>query len=151
LISDVGYQENRGHNLVPQAAAAEFEKAWRDEVRATPIDKLLTEKGLLRTLSITKRDSGPSEPPLTVAADPRLTLALLKTARHETQTQTMGDRSVRRSPRLAWDVLVNLYGDEAILQARLDELKATAPDGGGELIALADKYASGWRTNEDDE
>jgi len=151
LISDVGYRENQGHKLVSEAAAAEFEKVWRDEVRAASLDKLLVEKDLLRALFITKRDSGPSEPPLSVDADPRLTLALLKAARHEMKTQTMGDRAVRRSPRLAWDVLVNLYGDDATLEQRIDELKATAPEGVDELIALADKYASGWRPDERDD
>jgi len=151
LISDVGYRENQGHKLVSEAAALELEKAWRDGVRAAPIDKLLTEKDLLGALFISQRDSGPTEPPFSVAEDPRLTLALLKGAQQEVKTQTLGDRAVRRSPRLAWDVLVKLYGDEATLKQRIGELKATAPQGVAELIALADKYASGWRPSDRDD
>jgi hypothetical protein len=150
LITDVGYRENQGHKLASAAAAAEFEKAWRDEVRAAPIEKLLGEKDLLTVLFITRRDSGPNEPPLTVPDDPRMTLALLKGAKQDIQTQVMGNRAVRRSPRLEWDVLVKLYGDEATLKQRLEELKATAPEGVDELIALADKYASGWRPSRDE-
>ena len=115
-----------------------------------PIEKLLVEKDLLKVLFITKRDSGPTEPPLTVSDDPRMTLALLKGAKQDVKTQTMGNRAVRLTPRLEWDVLVKIYGDEATLKQRLEELKATAPEGADELIALADKYASGWRPNRDE-
>src|SRR5260370_13630361 len=33
MIRLVGYQDNIGHKLVPEDAAAEFEKTWRSEVR----------------------------------------------------------------------------------------------------------------------
>ena len=89
--------------------------------------------------------------PVRSKAPLELTLALLKGAQQEVKTQTLGDRAVRRSPRLAWDVLVKLYGDEATLKQRIGELKATAPQGVAELIALADKYASGWRPSDRDD
>jgi len=79
-----------------------------------------------------------------------MTLGLLKGAKQDVKTQTMGNRAVRLSPRLEWDVLVKIYGDEETLKQRLDELKATAPDGVDELIALADKYAGGWRPTRDE-
>jgi hypothetical protein len=63
----------------------------------------------------------------------------------------MGNRAVRRSSRLEWDVLVKLYGDEATLKQRLQELKATAPERVDDLMALAEKYARGWRPNQRDD
>ncbi len=133
------------------AAAAEFEKAWREEVRASPMERLLKEKELLRVLVVAKRDSGPSESPIVVAPDPRLTLALLKGARQEVKSQTLGTRAVQRSARLEWDVLVQLYGTEDVLKQRMQELKSTAPQGVDDLLALADRYAVGWRPRRDED
>jgi len=145
LITDLGYRENQGHKMVSESAAAEFERAWRDEVRASPLDRLLREKELLRVLLVAKRDSGPSESPIVIAQDPALTLALLKGARQEVKSQTLGNRAVSRSARLEWDVLVDLYGSEDVLKQRIAELKSTPPQGVDDLLALAEKYASGWR------
>lgn len=74
-----------------------------------------------------------------------MTHALLQSAKSETRGQTAGSRAVRRSLRLSWDVLVELYGDEDSLRQRIEDLKAAPPDGSDELLALADKYLSGWR------
>ena len=57
----------------------------------------------------------------------------------------MGGRTVRRSPRLAWDALVELYGDEGTLRAQIEKLKASKTQGDDELLKLADKYLNGWR------
>ncbi len=151
LISDLGYRENQGHKLISEAAAADLEKAWRDEVRAASLDRLLPEKDLLEVLFDAKRHSTPEEPPVIVPAAPTLTLAILKCARHEVKTQTMGNRSIRRTPRLAWDILVELYGNEDVLKRRLEELKGSKPHGVDDLLGLADKYASGWRPRRDED
>ena len=74
-----------------------------------------------------------------------MTLALLQSARTEVRSQSMGSRAVRRSAALAWDVLVELYGDDATLRERIDKLKASQPHGNDELLQLADKYLAGWR------
>jgi hypothetical protein len=57
-------------------------------------------------------------------------------------------RAVRRKPRLAWDALVELYGDETILRQCIEALKATSPDNIGDLLELADKCLGGWRPKE---
>lgn len=53
--------------------------------------------------------------------------------------------TLKRSARLAWKELVELYGDEDILRKRIEQLKSVAPDGSDELLQLADKYVSGRR------
>jgi len=151
LVNDLGYQENKGHKLVSEAAAADLEKSWRDEVRAASVDDLLGEKDLLMILWETKHSSKPPEPELVMDHAPRVTLALLQHARHELKSQTMGNRAVHRSPRLHWDILVDLFGGEELLKQRIAELKATAPEGVDELLALADKYAGGWKPDRRDE
>jgi hypothetical protein len=143
LVTDIGHREDAGHRLVSESAAADFEKAWRDEVRSASVEDLIKERDLVKVLLLTKRDAASSEGELTIPDSPELTLAVLRGARGDVRTQSLGSRSVRRSPRLAWDVLIELYGDEATLRERLEKLKDAKPE--DDLLDLADKYAGGWR------
>jgi hypothetical protein len=145
LITDVGYRENAGHKLVSEDAARDLERSWRDEVRSASLQQLRSEWDLLRVLFLTKREAQSTEDVLRIEDSPEMTLAVLRAARGEAQSQSMGSRAVRRFPRLAWDVLVELYGDEATLRERIDRLKATPLEGTEELLALADRYLTGWR------
>jgi hypothetical protein len=145
VITDVGYREGAGHKLISEEAAKELEKAWRAEVRAATPETLAQETDLLRTLSLTKRESEPDESVLSIPDSPEVTLALLTSARTEVRSQSLGSRSVRREPRLAWDVMVDLYGDEATLRQRIAALKELSPDKAGDLLELAGKYLNGWR------
>lgn len=148
VIRQVGYREGAGHELVSRPAAAEFEQALREEVRSRPADDLAKERDLVRLFLVTKREADPSEPQLMIADEPQLTLAVLRAARSEVRSQTMGTRAVRRSPRLAWDSLLELYGDEATLKERIESLKAASPEDAEELLELADQYLAGWRPSD---
>ena len=92
-----------------------------------------------------KRAAGPSESPFKIDSLPKLTLALLRAARSETLGPLTGSRAVQRSPRLAWNELIELYGDEATLKERIESLKDARLDGADDLLELADKYLGGWR------
>jgi hypothetical protein len=146
-----GYREGAGHKLVSESAAYKFEECWRTEVRSATADSLIEESELLGILLAAKRDAGPTEPALDIADSPSVTLALLRSARSDVRSQTMGSRAVRRLPRLAWDALVELYGNEDTLRERIQGLKATQPEGVDAVLQLADKYASGWRPRDSDE
>lgn len=148
IITDIGYQENAGHKLVSEPAAKALEKEWRDAVRATSPEMLALETELLRIFLQTKRGAEPDEPVLFIPDSPEVTHALLRSARSEVRSQSMGSRAVRRMPRLAWDVLIELYGDEAILRDRVESLKISRPENNGDLLNLADKYLAGWRPKE---
>lgn len=148
LIDDVGHREGRGHKLVSAQDADLLERAWRDLVRATSTDRLAGERELLRILLLTKRESEAGEPELAIDGSAEMTLAMLESAKSEVRSQSMESRAVRRSARLAWAVLIELYGDENLLMERLEALKATNPRGADDLIALAERYASGWRPSE---
>jgi hypothetical protein len=147
LILQIGYRENAGHKLVSENAAVEFERSWRAEVRASPVQRLLNEWDLARILFLAKREADPSEGPFNINPSPEFTLALLRAARSEVTSQSLGSRAVRRSPQLAWDALTELYGGEATLRERIESLKATRPRGENDLLELADKYLGGWRPN----
>ena len=145
LIYQVGRRENVGHELVSDVAAREFELSWRDEVRGASVDQLLHETDLIRVLFLAKRDAEASESALTVPDAPAFTMAMLRAARTEAQTQAFGSRAVRRFPRLNWEALVEIYGDEATLRIRIEAVKEANVEGAGDLLRLADKYVRGWR------
>ncbi len=145
LIRLVGHQENVGHKLVSESAAAEFEANWREEVRLADPHALARERTLLGILFAAKSRASAMEPSLVVPDAPFMTLAILVSARGEVVSQALGSRAVRRSARLAWDELVQVYGTEDVLGERIRQLR-TSPLGAEEsLLELAERYASGWR------
>ena len=145
VIYTIGHREDVGHKLVSEEAAAELEKMWRHEVRSASVEDLTRETNLLSILLKIKRLEESSEDSFQIAASTEFTLALLQAARSEAFSQSMGSRAVRRTPRLAWDALIHIYGGEATLKARVESLKETQPEGADELLALAEKYLSGCR------
>lgn len=145
LLHQVGYREHTGHKLVSEPAATRLEKAWREEVLSTPVETLLKEPDLRWVLIFANQVAGASEPPLVLDESTELTLALLRGAKSETLSQAMGNRAVTRSPRLAWDSLIELYRGEETLRERVEAAKAAFPDEKDALFELADKYLAGWR------
>jgi len=150
LITLVGYLKDAGHKLVPENAAAEFERSWRNEVRAASAAQLIEEQDVGGILVRTKREADPTEDPLIIPDSPDLTLAILRSARGEVRSQSLGNRAVQRFPQLHWDALIELYGNEATLREKIEELKTGQPRDADELLELADKYLSGWRPNRRD-
>ena len=145
LITTVGHRENAGHKLVSESTASQLEAEWRAGVRSASVNDLVSEPELLDVLFRVKRDADHTEPPLEIANLPEMTLAILQPARSETRSQAVGSRAIRRSPYLAWDVLIELYGDEDTIRERTELLRGTLPEGNEDLIRLVDKYLDGWR------
>lgn len=144
IIDMIGYQENVDHKLVSEEAAGEFEKTWYHEIRSASIDDLTREINILMILLKVKRLEETSEDSFQIPAAPKLTLALLQAALTEERSHSMESRAVRRSPRLFWDALITIYGDEATLKARVENLKEAQMEGADELLALAEKHIGGW-------
>ena len=145
LITTVGHRENAGHNLVSESTASQLEREWRTAVRSASVNDLVNEPELLDVLFRAKRDADHTEPPLEIANLSEMTLAILQSARSERQSQAVGSRAIRRSPCLAWDILIELYGDENTIRERTEMLKATLSEGNDELLQLVDEYLGGWR------
>ncbi|GJL66177.1 MAG: hypothetical protein NPIRA05_11480 [Nitrospirales bacterium] len=145
LIQMVGHRDRIGHKLISAAVSNELEAAWRTELRTLNTEELIREPKLLRSLLVLKRESGADEPTLAVPPDLWITHSLLLSARSEVRIQAMGNRAVTRSPRLAWEILVELYEGEDVLRTRLEELRLSPPPNTTELLQLADRYLSGWR------
>ena len=145
LVTTVGHREHAGHKLISESTASQLEREWRAAVRSASADDLAKEPELLEVLFRAKRDADPAEPPLEIANLPQMTLALLQSARSETQSQAVGSRAIQRSPCLAWDALIELYGDEDTIRERTEMLKVALPEGNDDLLQLVDKYLDGWR------
>lgn len=145
IVSLVGHQEGRGQRLVSEAVAAQLEQDWRQEVREARPGELTKEPELLRCLFLTQRDAEAGEDALGIATNPDFTAAILASARSERISQSMGSRAVRRSPQLAWDVLVELYGDQTAIEARLKDLRSSNEELDEDLLTLVQEYLDGWR------
>jgi hypothetical protein len=148
LLTIVGYREGAGHKLIPEQSATALEKAWRDEVRGATAERLATESHPFLILLTAKRDSSTEEPKILIPDVPILTLAIIRSAKSEAVSQPMGSRAVRRRPRLPWDALTVLYGDEETLRERIRNLRAAGVGGAEDVLALAEKYAGGWRPSD---
>jgi hypothetical protein len=147
LITQVGHREGAGHRLISEEADKELLKSWRGEVRSASVELLARDWDLLRTLFAAKFEADPSEADFDIPESPEVTRKILQAARGESRQQSIESRAVRRFPRLDWDALVKLFGDESALRQRIETLKATSPKTAADvdLLALADKYLGGWR------
>lgn len=145
LVQMVGHREGIGHKLVPEEVAKEFERTWRAAFLELDVDALAGEPELLRSFLIASREAEAHEPPAVVPADVRVTRRLLLSAQSESRSQAMGSRAVTKSARLAWKVLVDIYGTEEVLRQRIDELRVVSFEDCSELLQLADRYLGGWR------
>lgn len=145
LIRIVGHREGIGHKLVPEEVAKAFERTWRSDFRELSVDALARETELLRSFLVANRQAEANEPAAVVPADVRVTRGLLLSARSESLSQTMGSRAVAKSAQLAWESLVDIYGTEATLRQRIDELRSANFEECSELLQLADRYLGGWR------
>ena len=158
LVLLIGYRKDTGRKLVSETDAQEFARMLGEEIRSTPTDDLAQEHSLWRILYFAKDTLEPSEEALDIDDSPRLTFALLRSARGEATTGSLGSRAVIRSPSLNWNVLVDLYDSETVLKERIERLGAQrealkpwfesrgiALDDAEIVIELAKKYAGGWR------
>ena len=122
LAKRVGQQDSTHRGLVSEATADEFEMTLRREIRAASSSELAEERDPLSVLVFAKGDGGPPEEPLELGECPRLTFALLRSARKECETGT-GTGPVRRAVELDLKCLVDLYGGEEVLKTRINVLR----------------------------
>jgi hypothetical protein len=151
LVRMVGHRDGVGHKLVTEEAARGLERDWREQVRQAEPGALSAEWDLLRVVYAATHDLDDDETALKLLDTPQFTLALLKSSYSESMSQSVGSRSVRRRPQLAWEILVQVCGDEDDLKRRIDALDAAGLEGTDELLSLAKRYATGWRPKDFDD
>jgi len=145
LISLVGHKENIGHKLISQEASRQIELEWVHEVKIATVEDLLKEPKLLRILLYAKKSLLEGGELLEISDNNQFTLAVLKSSQSEVLSQSMDSRFVQKGTRLAWDSLIELYGNEDLLIKRIDQAKDLASADNKEIIELAEKYKNGWR------
>jgi predicted KAP-like P-loop ATPase len=147
LIRLVGYLEGAGHKLVSEEDARILEQGLREEIEAASPEQLATEQELLRLLYTPKQ----WKPGSVIHVDPAhtgLAAAVLLGSRSVVRSQAMGNRAVRRTTRLHWDVLVEIFDGEENLKMAIDNIRTMQGDDLTDAIELADRYLAGWRPSE---
>lgn len=145
VIFQIGYHEGAGHKLVSQEAATQIEGEWRQEVRdAAPAD-LAREHDLVRVIYWANQGTAEAEDAILIPDDPHVTLVALMSARTETRSQQLEQRAITKTSVFAWDSLVDVFGGESILLARIQALKESEIQIEDDLGELIDKYLGGWR------
>ncbi len=159
LIRLIGHQPNYGKKFVSETAAAAFEAALLDEIRSSSDDELAEERHPVQSvLRFAKLAADPSSEPVQVGDSPRLTFNLLWDSRSAMTIGETGTRSKKQIPKLYWDDLIDLYGDETTLKERIESLQeqfeSLGPwiEGRGisieeakDTLELAGRYLNGWR------
>lgn len=145
LLTTLGYRENAGQKLITEARAAELEASWRERVRSAPEPKLANESELLRLYIFEKQGRTEGEAEMSVPQSPELVAAVLKASVHVVRSNSMGNRAVHKEKRLAWNSIVEVFGDEDTFRTRLEDLKQSGIAGCELEIELAEKYLEGWR------
>jgi hypothetical protein len=150
LITLVGHRDGTGHRLVSETAATAFEGQLLDTVAAAQLSDLAHEREILRLLTARQYWHPEAESSPISTDNLELNAAILLAARSYVRSQAVGQRAVSRALRLHWDVLVNLYGDEARLTQAIDSVRDLAREHEqlNETVTLADRYLTGWRPPE---
>lgn len=151
LVRLIGYKEGSGHKLVSEDASKRLENELNAEVRAAGTRKLASEWDLMRLLLAVERSDSTGDPVTLSATSPALNANILKGASYVAQSQTMGDRAVKKETRLAWDVLIEVLGDEDRVRSAVKAARKLEQDDKKlkEVIELTEKYLGGWRPKED--
>lgn len=153
LVIQVGHRKDRGHKLVNVNEAEKFEIDWLREYNLIPASVLAKEWDLIRILLIAREMSQKYGQEFSIDESPELTLAILRSSRDDVVSHSIDSRNVQREPRLDWDTLVHLYGDEDVLRCRIECIEDSMPMKGEDLEALelAKRYLGGWRPSIFDE
>ena len=115
LIHLVGHQQV-GDGLISEEAEAGFSKELFNHAQSMSIDDLAQEKNLASTLKFIK-DSGR---PVEIPDSPKITFVLLRSSLITSEPQPLQS--------LNWYVLIELYGSEGTLKARVDSLNKQLKD-----------------------
>lgn len=147
LILQIGHREGVGHKLISADEAERLESHWLLEYNNINPSQFASEWDLLRVLSLASSMSKDRGEEFSIAESPEVTLAILRSAKDEVVSQQFDSRTVERDPRLSWDILIDVYGDEDRLRLRLGCLEGSSLLTGADmdLLKLATKYLSGWR------
>lgn len=141
FIHSVGYREGVGHKLVSEAFAGQIQNEFLERVKKVPPAEPAREWDAWRIYDAIRTQTGKT--PLKPSDDPVLLRAVLRSLKSAARSQSMGSRQVKMEERLAWELLVELFGSEVAVKAVISNVRETLGD--DKDLQLVDKYLSGWR------
>lgn len=141
LLNLVGNREGVGNNLVSEKFAEQLDKDFANRLQNLPPSEPSREWDAWRIYY--KLQEHFHEPPLTSQVNPVLLRMVFLSSKTTSQAQMMDSRSVKTEDRLAWDILLELFGTDVEIQNSVNAIRKRL--GEDEVIQLADKYLSGWR------
>lgn len=137
----MGYREGVGHKLVSEAFAEQIQADFVMRLRDTPPSDPSREWDAWRIYDAIQSETG--DPPLKPNDDPGLLRAVLHSLKTTARSQSMDSRQVKTEDRLAWELLVKVFGSEAAVKQVVSNVRNHLGD--DEVLQLADMYLSGWR------
>lgn len=141
FIHSMGYREGVGHKLVSEAFAEQIHAEFVTRLQQSPPAEPSREWDAWRIYDAVRTKTG--KPPLKPSDDPVLLRAVVHSLKSTARSQSMGSRQIKTEDRLAWDLLVEIFGDEAAVKKVVGKIRNGLGD--DEVLRLADAYLSGWR------
>ncbi|MCQ1952689.1 P-loop NTPase fold protein [Arthrobacter sp. zg-Y238] len=141
FIHSVGYQEGVGHKLVSKAFAEQIQTEFVERLKKAPPTEPEREWDAWRIYDALQTHTGKT--PLKPSDDPALLRAVLHSLKSTARSQSMGSRQVNAEDRLAWELLVQVFGSEDAVRTVVSNVRMTLGD--DKVLQLADRYLSGWR------
>jgi len=141
FIHSMGHREGSGHKLVSETFDQQLQDEFVSRLQASPPAEPEREWDAWRIYDAVRDATG--ESPLTAASDPVLVRSVLRSAKSTARSQSMGSRKVRTEDRLAWELVVGLFGSEDEVKRAVAEVREKIGD--DDILRLADKYLEGWR------
>ncbi|GAB2513287.1 KAP family P-loop domain protein [Paramicrobacterium agarici] len=141
FIHSMGHREGSGLKLISEAFAQQLQDEFVSRLKATPPAEPEREWDAWRIYDAVRDSTGKA--PLTASSDPVLIRSVLRSAKSTARSQTMGSRMVKTKDRLAWDLVVGLFGSESTVKRAVSNVRRKL--GSDNILDLADRYLEGWR------
>jgi predicted KAP-like P-loop ATPase len=139
-------QTEEGRELVAADFATRLESGVVDRIRSQPPLHVSEEWDLLRVYLWVAQVSE-TNAPITIDDDASFLVTLFESARSQNVAQSLDSRAARITDVLAWDSLVQIFGEEGAIRTAADVVR-TLPEA-NEIVTLLDKYLGGWRPSDD--
>ena len=147
IVRIIGYIEGRGHRLVSESEAKQFENILVKHIKDSELQTLLETYNLMHVLYFYVYFGNALDHSILESED--ILYSLLKSSIVENKKQKGNDPTVHIEEWLMWDCLIRIYGDEAKLHSLIDSISLNEKYKDEPVISLAVKYRNGWRPPEE--
>lgn len=145
FIHSLGYREGSGHKLVSEAFAEQITDDFVQRLMGAGPREPEREWDAWRIYDAVREASG--EAPLSAATDPTLVRSVFRSLKSTSRSQMLGSSKVTEEDRLAWDLLIEVFGSEDVVAKAVAATREEL--GEDEVFELVDRYLSGWRPKRD--